>query len=256
MPAATLPRTTQLDQDICIVHDHSTADLPHESLPPKNPKGESKADTVAEEEHEIVGNHEVQDSDFDTGTSSQFDRLVQDCNSAFGRERYQNTTIHRTPRSSFYPILPEENGRMMEGDTLFPTVRRLPTVRFPGVEEHRTPMPSYGGLNIYEAQERREQAVRRPGLYHDIFEPEYYGQTDGYLDEPDETDEMTFDEQGLATSLPENGTTRDWHQVVALGDLETQEDEYEQQAGVERRAGDYQEEKCVVIGFWRPNKLY
>ncbi|KAF2437369.1 hypothetical protein P171DRAFT_400076 [Karstenula rhodostoma CBS 690.94] len=183
--------------------------------------------------HDDLGQH----------TSSSLGRILQECNTAFHEKRIAEALQHKSQGP--YPRVPVQSN-MRQTPEAYPTVRRIPSVRFAGVDELYYPaVPKVAGPSLYERQEE-----------------ELYGHADqlfyeeGALPPPQDMHDVYFDEEAF------DYAEQDWDDEAELADDGVGADPPVNEADVHHLDGNIADRvhgRAGIVakpGFWRPHKLY
>lgn len=182
--------------------------------------------------HEDLGQH----------ASSSLGRILQECNTAFHQQRTAEA-LQPNDQDSYQRAPGQSN--MRQATEAYPTVRRIPNVRFAGVEVYYPAVPTIAGPSIYEQQEE-----------------ELYGHTnqlfceEGTLPPPQDMQDEYFDEVAF------DSAEQDWDDEAELADdgvgLDPLINEMDRRQMNDNIADSIQSRGSIVAqpGFWRPHKLY
>jgi hypothetical protein len=177
--------------------------------------------------------------------SSSLEKILEDCNNAF-QEHRQAATVYAVNMAGTSASETTLRRTATTRQETFPTIQRIPTVRFSGVDEiYRPRIPRVTNENIYERQQQREFLARQQ-----IFDQQSDLQ-EFCLDGVDNPDEGIDHEVYEWEEQPEDG----------LSNVEfrpSQEDDFEELFEVNegRRSADLPSNVVPNPGFWRPHKLY
>jgi hypothetical protein len=187
-----------------------------------------------------------QDRDTRERSSSDFGKVLQQCNDTFqvsrqaAAPRRRHTDLHK-PSSASKAM---ERERTPSRNHHEPQCR--PTVRFSGVEMISLRLPNFSGPSIYEQQAQRQQVPLPPPYEEDEIYEELYPGAQEYVGE--EIDMMHHHWQ-LKEFINDPGVYRVGLGAAAYG----VEEPFTSDGVVEHLQSD---NSVVAPGFWRPNRLY
>ncbi|KAF2739198.1 hypothetical protein EJ04DRAFT_559992 [Polyplosphaeria fusca] len=177
-------------------------------------------------------------------SSSSLGKILEDCNSAFNWARSQAVALD-APEAAY---VEKEIPPHMEEDFIdtrsIKMRKRLPTVRFVGVEERPLPrprIPTFTLPNIYEAQRKRQCLQPRPCLGNSYYNQDSYVEHKEYAGGKDER--RDFDEDLYTLQVEEALLDMDRGVVEPLKTEQAEQKCDEEQTVVAKR-------------FWRPHRLY
>ena len=184
-------------------------------------------------------------TDVDPQTSSTLGRILEDCNAAFHEQRQaaatllMNLTVATPSRTHLARRDSNHQGP-------YPTIERIPTVRFADVDEiHRPRRPGASAASIYEQPQERNVHIQQQDFddEHSLQAP--FMIDNGYIDEGEG---YTAHEWG---GQPEGGLYD-----AEFGSLS--EEDFVEQLGIGNGRGNTTLRSDIVAnaGFWRPHKLY
>jgi hypothetical protein len=181
----------------------------------------------------------------DPHSSSSLGRILEDCNSAFHEQR-QAATVYATQLTGATPSRTPFGRRATTRPESYPTVQRIPTVRFSGVDQiYRPRVPELTAGNIYEQQEQRQYLAQQQSFDREADLQDAIMTEDDILDE-----DMSYDADEWEGPLD-----------IGLDDMDfdpSPGDDLVELFGVDEGLDRTNLPSNVVANstFWRPHKLY
>ena len=197
---------------------------------------------------QLVSHNEENHTNIVPKTSSDWGRVLQQCNDTFHKR--SQATQHKG-RAVQVDGGYSTNQTERQGTTELCSMNdRIPTVRFVDVESLAPLLPNFAGPSIYEQQAQRQQLSLQGAIKEEIF----YDMNPierKYLDDEARTDYMdqAWDDPAWddPAGEPASQEVERGFGITGIEDTYLAEDTVRQFTS---------ESQVVVPGFWRPNRLY
>ncbi|CAE7202508.1 hypothetical protein PTTW11_09044 [Pyrenophora teres f. teres] len=178
-------------------------------------------------------------------TSSDLERVLQQCNEIF-HERRQAATPRRRHTEQIEPSHSRHSTRRQNMRDSHAPNRRVHTVRFADPPYQERTLPNSTGPSIYEQQTQYRQSPPHSYMEEDMYQSSY-PMEHGYPDNNERTCEPNWEglsEEAISYGLEESFEILDG------------EEEFTASIGRGHPSDLRAENDVVAPGFWRPNKLY